>query len=418
MRPLFFDQPLDLVALRREKHVRITAAMEQAGIEALWLMGPGNIRYAVGSVLLPADAARGALRPVTLVILRDQDEPHLFTPYPSAAPDDLPKAFVHPPLYLESESGVDEAMRRIFDVMGGPPKEKIGIDVYSPALFFNLKRYIAVDAAGVEGDKGVVDASSLIAALKICKTDCEIECVRRAQAINERAMLDIHDSLRPGLRQSDLSAFFFSRIYELGACANGIDPIWQVMSPSIADGPYTTHGDVAFPTCTSDRILREGDLLWVDTGIEYHGYQSDFGRTWLVGRDPSPRQQEQAKRWGDVVQAVLGEVKPGTTGGDLTRTALEAAGGVQPWIEHFYLIHGIGSEPAEQPLIGTDLGPGFDERTVLAPGMILVLEPSIWDDGHGGYRSEEVVAVTESGYQRLSEFHYAPFAPFGDEPSR
>jgi Xaa-Pro dipeptidase len=36
-----------------------------------------------------------------------------------------------------------------------------------------------------------------------------------------------------------------------------------VMSPSIANGPYTTHGDVAFPTCTSDRILREGDLLWV-----------------------------------------------------------------------------------------------------------------------------------------------------------
>jgi Xaa-Pro aminopeptidase len=389
--------------MRREKHARITAAMEQDGIEALWLMGPGNIRYLIGSAVLPADAARSALQPAALLILRDQAEPHLFTPYPSAAPDDLPGAFVHPPLFVESESGAEEAMRRIAEVIGGPLKEKLGIDVYSPALFFSLKRHVAVD---------VVDASSLIGVLKICKSKTEIECVRRAQAINERAMLDIYESLRPGLRQSDLSAFFFSRIFELGACANGIDPIWQVMSKSIAGGPYTTHGDVAFPTCTSDRILRAGDLLWVDTGIDYHGYQSDFGRTWLVGGDPNPRQQSHAKRWGDIVQAVLSEIKPGATGSQLTRTALEAAGGVQPWVEHFYLIHGIGSEPAEQPLIGTDLGPEFDARMVLAPGMILVLEPSIWDDGHGGYRSEEVVAVTEDGYERLSEFHYFPFAPF------
>jgi Xaa-Pro aminopeptidase len=378
--------------------------MDREGIEALWLMGPGNIRYVIGSAVLPADAARAAQQPAALLILRGLEEPHLFTPYQSAAPVDLPEAHVHPPLYVESEAGVEQAIRRISDVMGGPPKEKIGIDVYSAALFFHLKRQIEVD---------VVDAQRLISALKICKSEVEIECVRRAQAINERAMLDIYDSLRPGLRQSDLSAFFFSRIFELGACANGIDPIWQVMSPSIADGPYTTHGDVAFPTCTSDRILREGDLLWVDTGIDYHGYQSDFGRTWIVGSEPDLRQQSQAKRWGEIVQAVLSEVKPGATGGDLTRTALEAADGVQPWVEHFYLIHGIGSEPAEQPLIGTDLGPEFDEATVLAPGMILVLEPSIWDDGHGGYRSEEVVAVTDNGYQRLSEFHYAPFAPFG-----
>ena len=60
--------------------------------------------------------------------------------------------------------------------------------------------------------------------------------------------------------------------------------------PDLAgDGPEpraavrTTHGGVAFPTCTTDRVLRDGDVVWVDTGIDYEGYVSDFGRTWIVG---------------------------------------------------------------------------------------------------------------------------------------
>jgi Xaa-Pro dipeptidase len=181
------------------------------------------------------------------------------------------------------------------------------------------------------------------------------------------------------------------------------------MPPRIADGPWTTHGHVAFPTCTSDRLLRLADVVWVDTGIDYHGYQSDFGRTFIVGAPPSPRQLDQGRRWLDVVQGVLELIEPGATGRDLTRRAMEIAGGTKPWLEHFYLIHGVGTEAAEQPLIGADLGDAFDESMVLSQGMVLVLEPAIWDDGHGGYRAEEIVAVTETGYRMLSAYDYAPY---------
>ena len=53
------------------------------------------------------------------------------------------------------------------------------------------------------------------------------------------------------------------------------------------------------------------------------------------------------------------------------------------------------------PFVGTDLGDAFDESLVLAPGMVLVLEPVIWEDGHAGHRSEEIVAVTDDGYACL-----------------
>jgi len=42
---------------------------------------------------------------------------------------------------------------------------------------------------------------------------------------------------------------------------------------------------------STERELVEGDVLWTDVSITYQGYCSDFGRTWIVGRDPSPRQR-------------------------------------------------------------------------------------------------------------------------------
>ncbi|HSS11928.1 MAG TPA: M24 family metallopeptidase, partial [Acidimicrobiales bacterium] len=116
-----------------------------------------------------------------------------------------------------------------------------------------------------------------------------------------------------------------------------------------------------------------------------------------------------------VVDAVLDVVKPGASGGDLTRAARSAlpAGARTPWLRHFYLIHGVGTDSAEMPLIGTDLGPSFDDGIVLAPGMVLVLEPVIWDDGACGYRSEDIVAVTDDGWVALSDNRYTPFGSPG-----
>jgi len=61
------------------------------------------------------------------------------------------------------------------------------------------------------------------------------------------------------------------------------------------------------------------------------------------------------------------------------------------------------------PLVGTDLGDAFDEAQVLTAGMVVVMEPVIWDEGAGGYRSEDVFAVTDDGWVQLSDFPYEPF---------
>jgi len=47
------------------------------------------------------------------------------------------------------------------------------------------------------------------------------------------------------------------------------------------------------------------------------------------------------------------------------------------------------------PMIGTDLGQEWDDNFVFPAGMTLVLEPVVWEDGTGGYRSEEIIVVTD-----------------------
>ncbi len=392
----------DLPRMRRERHARLQAEMARRGVTALLLNGSGAVQYAAGPTVVSGDAGRAAHQRTSALVVAGAPQPHLFTPHPQGAPPELADDCVHPPLYTESDDGAAAAVEVLCELLGARP-DSMAVDDVSAPMYTAVTRRLDTTT--------LVDAGRVLGPARIVKTADELACLRRAQHLNELAMYDVQRALRPGVRQTDLTGLLLRRVFELGATANSIDPIWQVMAPRRAEGPYTTNGDIAFPLVTSERTLEEGDVLWVDTGIQYHGYASDFGRTWIVGRDPRPtaRQLDQFHRWRDVVAAVLERVAPGATGADLTAAARRAAGGSTPWLSHFYLIHGLGTESAEAPMIGTDAGPDADLHLTLEPGMVLVIEPVIWDDGWAGYRSEDSVAVTDRGWVALSDYPYDPF---------
>ncbi len=393
------EAPLHLERMRRERQAKLQSGMDTAGFDGMVLAGQSAIRYAIGSEMLVAELSRSVYEPTLAVIPRDAPA-HLFTPYPEGAPPEFPVECVHPPIRWEFDDGVEALAAEVTNLLGSG-ELRIGFDELSAAAMELLPSLLS--------KMSMADAADVLGPAKLLKTADEVECIRRAQRINEIAMYDAYDSFRPGTRQSELSGVFLKRIFELGASANVVDPIWEAMAASIAEGPFTVHGDVAFPTNSTDRILRQGDLVMVDTGIMYRGYSSDFGRTWIVGGVPTPRQKDQFQRWKDVIARVLDITRPGTTGLELNQAGRDPKSGQKPWLEHFYLIHGVGTDSAEMPFIGTDLGEEFDASIVLAPGMVMVLEPVIWDDGEGGYRSEEIVVVTDDGYRSLSSFPYLPY---------
>jgi Xaa-Pro aminopeptidase len=387
----------DLERMRRERTARLQVQLEAEGLDGLVLLGSSANAYASGALAPGEDSGRAGLFRSVTVVVRGAPAPHLFTPFSDGAPPELPADHLHGPLFPDLEDGIAEFASALGDLFGGGAR--LGVDEQTHPMLRSLGRYEWTDAAAV------------VAPAKIAKTVDEVACIRHAQHISELAMLEAQAVLRPGVRQSELSGAFLRRVFELGATSGAIDPIWQVMAPTKDAGPWTIHGDIAYPAATTDRFLREGDVIWVDAGINYNGYASDYGRTWITSNHPrpTPRQAAQFDRWRAVNGAVLELLKPGVTAIELTRAAIAANDGVKPWIEHFYLSHAIGTDSAELPLIGTDLGDEFDERQVMAPGMVLVLEPVIWEEGAAGYRSEDIVVVTDDGWLALSGDRYDPF---------
>jgi Xaa-Pro dipeptidase len=399
--PTHIPPEADLQRMHRERAARVRAAMRDQGIDALVLLGNTNVVYATGAIWPLADSGRANFEQPVAVVLADDESPHLFSP---VREDDrlrveLPSDHLHDPVYLDFDEGVHLFASQLAGLV--PDNAVIAIDEWTNAMRRERSVLFAQDAP--------VDGGRVISKAKLLKTQDELFCMREALRITERAIADVHARIAPGVRQTDLTATFLRTIFDVGADANILDPIWQVMPSRIGDGPWTTTGDIACPLLSTERELVEGDVLWVDTGVSYGGFHSDFGRTWVVGREPDARQRAQFDKWRHIMDAVLDVTRAGATAGDLTAAATTAAGGVKPWMPHFYLGHGLGIDSAEMPYVGSDIGEAFDSSLVLAAGMVLVLEPIVWDDGAAGYRSEEVLLITDDGWEPMTDYPYDPF---------
>ena len=391
------DAAPDLARMRRERRARLVDAMGAQGTGALLLLGQSNVGYATGTRVPAADQARAIHRRAVTLVTADGDAPHVWTWFPEGAPPDVPPDHVHDGVTLELDDGVTTLLAAVEAIV--PAGAPLALDEVTMPL-----------RAALHDRRGpVTDGGPAVTAAKACKTADELACIRRAQAINEAAIAAVAPTVHAGTRGTDLTGAFLRQVFELGATANNVDPIWQVMPPSIAQGPATVTGGLVFPTVTTDRPLARGDLVFVDNGLSFEGYMSDYGHTWIVDDEPDADQRDQARRWRDVVDATLGATRAGATARDLTAAA-EAAAGSRTWLPHLYLAHGTGTDSAEPPFVGTDLGDAFDESVVLAAGMVMVLEPVIWDDGRGGFRAEQIVTVTDDGWESLSELTWDGWA--------
>ncbi|MDQ1384102.1 MAG: Xaa-Pro dipeptidase [Actinomycetota bacterium] len=373
---------LDLARMRRDRIAKLNRALDNAGVDVLVLCGQQNVSFATGARAPAADHMRASWWRAVAVLERGAPWPHLYTDFPEGAPSEIPDEHLHRAIEVETAAGADELLRALGAGV-------LAIDDAPFPLWQALQ------------SRTVIDASVVTGPAKVTKTADELECIRRAQSINETAMHVVRPLAQPGRLPRELSGAFLRAVAELGATANTVDPVFQVMPRSVAEGPYSITSEPVFPIPVIDEELRAGDVMWIDTGINLHGYASDFGATWIIGNEPNHVQRDQFAMWRTVVDRALARVKPGATAADLVDAA-RLDDGRLPWLSYFYLAHGVGTDSAEMPFVGTDLGAEFDAALVLQPGMVLVFEPVIWVDGDAGHRSEEIVAVTTDGYVRLS----------------
>jgi Xaa-Pro aminopeptidase len=391
----------DFARMQRERMQRMQAIMQKQGLDALVLLGNTNVAYATGAIWPLGDSGRANFEQPVALVLGDDECPHLFTPMreDDRLREKMPADHLHGPVYLDFDEGVQLFATQLAGLV--PSGAVIGMDEWTNAL---RRERSLLFASGAPADGGRV-----ISMAKASKTPDELAAMREGLRITEQAIAEVQAQIAPGVRQTDLTATFLRTIFDAGADANILDPIWQVMPARREDGPWTTTGDLACPLLSTERALVEGDVLWVDLGISYAGFHSDFGRTWIVGREPTARQRAQYDQWQSIMGAVLEVTRAGATAADLTAAAMAAAGGTKPWMPHLYLGHGLGIDSAEMPYVGSDIGEAFDASLVLVDGMVLVLEPIVWDDGAAGYRSEEVLRITEDGWEPMTDYAYDPF---------
>ena len=219
---------LDLARMRRARIDKLRTAMTAAGIDTLVLCNQSNVSYATGARVPASDHVRASWWRAIAVIERTDPSPHLYTEFPEGSPSDLPNDHLHPAVEVEAAEGAARA--------GCPPARRaLGVDDAPFPLWQALR------------DREVIDGNRALAPAKLTKTIDELECIRQAQAINERAMRSVRAVAQPGALATDLSGVFLRAIAELGATSNTVDPVFQVMPRSIADGPVQRHGRAGVP---------------------------------------------------------------------------------------------------------------------------------------------------------------------------
>jgi Xaa-Pro aminopeptidase len=263
------------------------------------------------------------------------------------------------------------------------------------------------DGLREEGVAVAVDESDTVTAIRAVKTPEEVEYVRTAQRANERAMARAEELVADaevvqGVLHRDgdpLTSEAVRREIERTLLEEGC---------ALDETIVACGADAADPHDRGSGPLRADEPVVVDIfpRDKETGYHADMTRTFVRG-DPDPTLRE----WFDLTdrarQAALDAVEPGVTGSavhDAACDVYEDAGlptlRADPDAETGFIHstgHGVGLDVHELPRVAPD-------GEELEPGNVVTVEPGLYDPAVGGVRIEDLVVVTESGSENLTDY--------------
>jgi Xaa-Pro aminopeptidase len=242
------------------------------------------------------------------------------------------------------------------------------------------------------------DGDCLMQRVRLVKTPDEIAVIEEACAIGDSVTQRALDETRAGRRECEVAGDAVQTLFYLGG------ELSHVITPFFASGE---HMSPPHRICT-DKIIRNGDLCFVDIGAMWNGYFADIGRTTIVGR-PTKLQKQIYTAVYEGLMAGIDEMRPGKTNFDVAERIIAKVRdhGFGEHMFSLFIGHGIGIGANEPPYIGETL-PGstaFD----LEPGMVFAVEPLVWVPGvrgGGGVRIEDMVLITEDEPRVLSRVGY------------
>jgi len=232
----------------------------------------------------------------------------------------------------------------------------------------------------------MVPTENVVEGMRIVKDTHELDKMRAAGHIADKAFNAMIHQLKVGMTENDVAALLEYEMRKAGAQGTSFSTIVG----SGARGALP-HG------IASGKVIRRGEVIVIDFGVNYEGYMSDCTRTVALGKQPTGVLDVYAKLRA-AQQLGLDCIKAGVSSRSID-TAVRGKLGESGLAQYFThgLGHGVGLEIHEAPRLsqGTD--------TVLEPGQVVTCEPGVYLPGRYGMRIEDSVIVTATGFESLTE---------------
>ncbi|MDL5361063.1 Xaa-Pro peptidase family protein [Halalkalicoccus sp. NIPERK01] len=251
------------------------------------------------------------------------------------------------------------------------------------------------------------ETDGVLTGIRAVKTDEEVEFIREAQRANEGAMGRAETLLREATVEEDV-LYHDGEPLTSERLRREIEIELLRRDHALDETIVACGADAADPHDRGSGPLEAGETVVIDVfpRNKETNYHADMTRTFSVG-EPSARAREWYDLTSEAKEAALAAVEPGATGEDVhdaVCAVYEEAGlptlRDDPSTETGFIHstgHGIGLDVHELPR----LAPGGAE---LEAGHVITVEPGLYDPAVGGIRIEDLVVVTEEGYENLTDY--------------
>lgn len=357
-----------------QRYARARVLMEEQNIDALLITERLNYMYFTGhrSEQTPIDK----LRPYVFVLPREGDGILITMEFElEQIRDTTWIQHVH-------VAGLKDRVEPIVTVLKklGLERGRIGAELGTEQyLGINYNEFMSVQQQLPEAK--FVDAAPLLLNLRIVKSPAEVEYIRTAGQILSSAMADTFANIRAGMSERDVMRVLRTAIAERGG--ERVTFMWVVSSQD---------GMIAPPT---ERKLQVGDLLVLDSGVEYMGYASDVSRTAFVG-EPPDHVAEFYNFQTRLTRHAVDHLRAGFTPTDMLKATQEmcAERGLSAGVSG-RIGHGVGLASTENPSLA------MDEPIVFEPGMVFACNPNFFYKDYGWINNEDNWLVLPDGPPEL-----------------